>query len=251
VLSRAWLGLCLAELGGFAEGIACGEEAVRIAQAIDHPYSLCTAYCGIGGLYLRKGDLPEAIRVLERGLGLCRTWNFLVLWPTAASELGYAYALSGRLPEAIALLEQVVMHPTYGERTAYHLLFRLWLGEAYLLAGRLEDAIEFAGHVLEPSGTHKQWGGHQAWAFRLFGEIAVHRHPPDVKTAEASYRRALALAEELGLRPLVAHCHLGLGSLYSRSRAREQARAELSAAIALFRILEMPFWLTRAMAALA
>jgi tetratricopeptide (TPR) repeat protein len=115
----------------------------------------------------------------------------------------------------------------------------------------MEDAIEFAGHALEPSRNHKEWGGHQAWAFRLFGEIAAHRNPPDVKTAEASYRRALALAEELGLRPLVAHCHLGLGSLYSRSGGREQARAELSAAIALFRILEMPFWLTRAMAALA
>jgi tetratricopeptide (TPR) repeat protein len=94
-------------------------------------------------------------------------------------------------------------------------------------------------------------GGHQAWAFRLFGEIAAHRNPPDIETAEDSYRRALALAEELGLRPLMAHCHLGLGSLYSRSGDREQARAELSAAIALFRILEMPFWLARAMAALA
>jgi class 3 adenylate cyclase/tetratricopeptide (TPR) repeat protein len=251
VLSCAWLGLCLAELGEFGEGIARGEEAVWIAQVVDHPYSLCTAYCGTGGLYLRKGDLPEAIRALERGLGLCRTWNFLVLLPTTASQLGYAYALSGQLPEAIALLEQVVIHSTYVEPMAYHSLFRLWLGEAYLLAGRMEDAIEFAGHALEPFRNQKERGSHQAWAFRLFGEIAAHRNPPDIETAEDSYRKALTLAEALGMRPLQAHCHHGLGTLYAKIDRCEPARAELSAAIDLYRSMGMTFWLPQAEAALA
>ena len=68
--------------------------------------------------------------------------------------------------------------------------------------------------------------------------------------AEAHYRQALALAEELGMRPLLAHCHLGLGTLYAKIGQREQARAELSTAIDLYRAMEMTFWLPQAEAAL-
>jgi Flp pilus assembly protein TadD len=70
-------------------------------------------------------------------------------------------------------------------------------------------------------------------------------------SAATHYRQALALAEALGMRPLVAHCHLGLGSLYARSGQREQARAALAAAIDLDRAMDIPFWLTRAEAVLA
>ncbi len=69
--------------------------------------------------------------------------------------------------------------------------------------------------------------------------------------AEAHYRQALALAEELGMRPLLAHCHLGLGTLYAKIGRREQARAELSTAIELYRAMDMTFWLPQAEAALA
>ena len=92
------MALCLAELGEFSEGITRGEEAVRMAQAIDHPYSLVSAYCGIGGLYLCKGDLSRAISALERSLGLCQTWDFPVLFPITATHLGYAYALVDAIP---------------------------------------------------------------------------------------------------------------------------------------------------------
>ena len=53
------------------------------------------------------------------------------------------------------------------------------------------------------------------------------------------------------MRPLVAHCHLGLGSLYATIGQREQARAALSAAIALYRAMDMTFWLPQAEASLA
>jgi hypothetical protein len=85
----------------------------------------------------------------------------------------------------------------------------------------------------------------------LLGEIARHRDPPDVTSAEASYQQALALAKELGMRPLQAHCHRGLGTLYATIGQREHARAELSAAIVLYRAMDMTFWLPQTEAALA
>ena len=73
VMSRTWLVSCLADLGAFDEGTARGEEAVRMAEAGDHPFSLTQAYFALGSLYLRKGDLPKAIPVLERGLDCVRS----------------------------------------------------------------------------------------------------------------------------------------------------------------------------------
>jgi sugar phosphate isomerase/epimerase len=89
------------------------------------------------------------------------------------------------------------------------------------------------------------------YALRLLGEIAAHRDPPDVDEAAAHYRQALTLAEELGMRPLQAHCHRGLGALYAKTGWQEQARAELSTAIELYRAMDMTIWLPQAEAALA
>jgi tetratricopeptide (TPR) repeat protein len=124
------------------------------------------------------------------------------------------------------------------------------LGEAHLCADRLEEARTFATRALEHARTY-QARGHEAYALRLLGNIATHREPPQVEEADASYHQALALAEALGMRPLVAHCHRGLGTLDRKLGRTEQARAALSTAVALYRAMEMTFWLPQAEAALA
>jgi len=127
---------------------------------------------------------------------------------------------------------------------------RLALGEAQLLAGRLEEAHALAEHTLALTRTH-QGRGKEAYALRLLGEIAARREPPDVDQAIAHYHQALALAEALGMRPLQAHCHRGLGTLYATTGQLEQARVALAAAIEMYRGMEMTFWLPQAEAALA
>src|SRR5262249_56960414 len=126
----------------------------------------------------------------------------------------------------------------------------LALGEAQMLAGRPEEAHALAEQAL--GITHeRQERGHEAYALRLLGEIAAHRAPPDVDEATAYYRQALALAEELGMRPLLAHCHRGLGTLYAATGQREQVRTELSTAIEMYQSMDMTFWLPETQAALA
>jgi tetratricopeptide (TPR) repeat protein len=125
-----------------------------------------------------------------------------------------------------------------------------WLSEAYLLAGRLDEAGTQAQRALEFSRAHQE-RSHEAYALRLLGEIAAQHTPPEAEQAEAHYKQALALAEELGMRPLAAHCHRGLGTLYSRVGRAQQARTALSIAIELYRAMEMTFWLPQAEAALA
>ncbi len=250
VNSRSWFVRCLAELGAFPEGVAHGEEAIRIAEAVDHPHSLILAYLGVGFLALRQRDLSRAIPVLERCLDLCRVYNILLWFPEAAAALGYTYVLSGRVAEALPLLEQADQRDAAMGTMGGRSLRVSYASEAYLLAGRMEEALQLAERALDLSRDHKE-RGYQAWALRLLGEIAAHQAPPEIEPAAQHYRQARALADELGMRPLVAHCHLGLGTLHSRIGRGEQARPDLAAAIALYRAMEMTFWLPQAEAVLA
>jgi predicted ATPase/class 3 adenylate cyclase len=249
VVSRAYLAWCLADVGAFAEGIARAEEGVGIAEAVEHPYSGVVASTGVGQLRLAKGDFPQAIPVLERGLRVCQDAHIMNLFPWVVSSLGHAYAMAGRLDEALPLLEQAVEQAASTRTIAYHAMAMVWLGEAYLLAERLEEASQLAQRALELCRARKE-RAHEAWAVRLLGEIAAHQASPEAEPAEHHYRQALALAAELGMRPLQAHCHLGLGTLYARIGQRQQAHAELTTAIALYRAMDMIFWLPQAEAAL-
>src|SRR4030095_7307870 len=97
------------------------------------------------------------------------------------------------------------------------------MGEACLLADRLNDAVAFADRALTFARERGQ-RGYETYALRLLGEIAAHPDSSDGEAAEGYYRQAMALADELGMRPLIAHCHLGLGKLYRRTGKREQAQ---------------------------
>jgi tetratricopeptide (TPR) repeat protein len=119
---------------------------------------------------------------------------------------------------------------------------RIHLAEAYRLAGRFEEAETTA---VEALGLTREGGirGSEAYALRVLAELAARASPPTLEAAGARYHEALALATELGMRPLVAHCHLGLGKLYRRTGEREQAREHLATATTLYREMAMGLWL--------
>jgi tetratricopeptide (TPR) repeat protein len=231
----------------FTEGLAHGEEGLRIAEAVDHPNSLILACQGIGRVYLRKGELHQALPWLERGLEVSRVWDIPLFFSIFSWILGYAYVLSGRVSDALPLLEQSVSTEAMENMSG---TVRVWLSEAYLRLGRLDEALAVAMRGLEFCRAHAQHG-EQAWALRLLGEIHAHRHPPQAEPAEAAYREALALADTLGMRPLQAHCHHGLGMLHGTLGQQEAARREISTAIEMYRTMDMTFWLPQAEAALA
>jgi tetratricopeptide (TPR) repeat protein len=161
-----------------------------------------------------------------------------------------AYTLSGRVADAVPLLTQAMEQATAMDRSEFQTLCGLFLGEAQALAGHLEEAHALAERTLALA-RERQERGHQAYVLRLLGDIAARRDPLEVAPTEAYYQQALAVAEELGMRPLVAHCHLGLGRLYGQTGRIEQAHAALTASIDLYRAMEMTFWLPQAEAALA
>jgi tetratricopeptide (TPR) repeat protein len=177
VQARSFLAGCLAALGAFAEGVRYAEEAVQIAEAVDHPYSLIDAYCRLGHLYRSQGEVEKALPAYERSHALSRDANIPVLHINTTFGLGAAYTLSGRVDEAIPLLEQAVEQAMSTPLLPLHAQRLAALSEAYMLAGRRDDAMQQAQHALELAREHQEWGAH-AGALRLLGDIAARRDPP-------------------------------------------------------------------------
>jgi tetratricopeptide (TPR) repeat protein len=248
--SRAWLSRCHAELGAFTAGLAIAEEGLRIAETVNNPFSLVEVCQGVSTVSLRQGDVQRAIPVLELAMGLCQDWDIPLLVPGTAAALGLAYALEGRIDAGLALVEHGVEQLVAKGRPR-HLAFAVTcLSEAYLLAGRLEEARWRAEQAVDMALQYQQ-RGQQAWALWLLGESTARQASPEAEPAAGHYRQALTLAEELGMRPLQAHCHRSLGTLYAALGQQEPARRELSTAIERYRTMAMTFWLPQAEAALA
>ena len=219
IQSRAWLARTLSALGAFAEGRRHGEEALRLATLAGRGPTPIIAHGCLGHLYLAQGDLEHAIRVFEQGLALCRASGNRNWLRAIAAGLGYAYALQGRLAEGRALLEEAISEGIRTGALRGHAHRVAWLSEVCRLAGRGEEAWQHARQALDLARQHKE-RGNEALALHQLGVVQAHADPPDAAQAEAHYQQALALAEELGMRPLVAHCHLGLGRLYGQTGQR-------------------------------
>ncbi len=246
VVARAHLMCCLAELGEFAEGAKRGVEGNRIAEEVYDPHGLVNAEFGAATIRIIKGEFAEAIPGLEHGLGLCQSSNLLLMSPRVSAALGYAYARSGRISEALPLLERAVEQADSLRLTNMQSTFLAWLGETCSMAGRPEDALRLA-ETAHTRALDQKEHGHEAHALRLLGKLLARREPPDLDKSRDCYGRALALAAELGMRPLVARCHLALGRLDRQAGERASGVRHLDLAVTLLHEMDMRVWLDEAL----
>jgi tetratricopeptide (TPR) repeat protein len=241
ILPRTLLVWGLAELGEFAQAQPVLEDGLRIAETINHPYSQTFLSLGEGILRLREGDLPKAVSALERSLALCRHWKLAALFDVIAGYLGAAYTRAGRPTEAIPVLEEALA----GEHRHWLEPFPSQaLAEAYLRTGRREDARHQADRALELAQQRGQ-RGHEAWIRWTLGEIVAQVRVADGPSAEEHYRHALGLATELVMRPLAAHCQLGLAGWHRATGDRVKAEEHLAAARGLYREMGATLWLAQ------
>jgi class 3 adenylate cyclase/tetratricopeptide (TPR) repeat protein len=245
VVSRAFLARALAELGEFDEGRHHGQEAVRLAEAVDHPFSLIWACLNLGRLESLRGEFSRARIAIERAVALSQEWNITYLTPIALAALGHAYAGSGRVEEGVFWLQKALAGYASAGIGYLHSMSTVQLGEAHLLAGRVDEAWDLGTRAV---ALARELGerGHEAWAHHLLGETESLRGCPDVAAAEAHYAASRALASELDMRPLVAQCRFGLGQLHGRAGDRRAAVEHLTAAMSLFRAMGIRFSLEKA-----
>jgi transcriptional regulator with AAA-type ATPase domain/tetratricopeptide (TPR) repeat protein len=239
---RYWLVLSLVELGRLSEAARYAAEGLRLVERTDHAFSIGLAHWSVSKLHLLEGDWVQARSGLEHRMAALRNRNItLGLSRTVAasawvlSQIGEGDEALTRLREGTQLLEREAAKGTADRPAeAYHALSR-----SALLLGRLDEARDLADHAVESSPSHHGLAAH-AWL--LLGDIATHPDHLDAEAGDVRYRQALALAAPRSMRPLVAHCHLGLGKLYRRTGKRDQAHDHLATATTMYGEMHMPFW---------
>ncbi len=244
VICRNWLVQSLAQLGAFDKGFEIASEGLRIGEEVGHPYSLAYMLCSLGFLWLLKGELNKANEEFRRCQKLCQDSNIRVLVPQINAYWGFARALSGNVTEALPMLETAAQQAASIGRTGGQSLRVSWQGECYLLSGRIAEAQALANQALELAGRHMEQG-HGAWALKLLGDSGLSQVPQPSRDSESSYVRALTIARDLGMQPLQAHCHFGLGRLYCKMHRPREADAEFNQAKELYQAMGMNFWLPK------
>ena len=250
---KAWLIRSLAQIGNFSETRQYGEEAIQTATERDYPLSIVFAYYAVGVVALIKGEFDQAIAALERSLSVCEAVEIPVQRPLVVSCLAAAYAFVGRFDETLRLLERTTDRNAWltgagSRQLPFGKAMRMvWEVEAFMLTDQRTEAEALARRVLEVSRESKDRGS-EAWLSCLLGDVLARENSMQ---AEASYREALSLAQDLEMRPLQAHCYLGLGQIHAHSKKDSLAQSELHAATELYRTMAMFFWVAKADLALA
>jgi class 3 adenylate cyclase/tetratricopeptide (TPR) repeat protein len=244
VSTCAWLGFTLADLGEFDGAETWADRARAEAEARRHPYSEAIALTLSGQVSALRGQLERAVAPLARALAICRESNLTVWQAIPAVLLGQCLVTLDRKEEGLSLLEEGVrLSDEVGVR-AYLARWVTLLGEGFLTVGDVRRAGEIGERALELARTHDE-RGHEAAARRLLADVAAAQEPPLLSTAVEHYTAAIARAEELALRPLLARSHLGLGQLHRRAGRALEAEAHLANALVLFSELGMRAWLDR------
>ncbi len=238
---RSHLAWTLAELGDFEAAHNVASEGLRVADASHHAYSLCHACLGLGGVRVRVGEFEAAITILARGLDVSE--QVPLLRPPIAADLGVALARCGRIAEGLAQVDAAVEGATTMGRMSRLPLLLVKCGEIHLLAGEPAEAMRLATMALSLSTEQKE-RGNEVYARQLLGEIHATEAPAS-ESAQRCFLDALKLADELGMRPLAAHCHAGLARLLIRAVEPEKARQHRATAATMYREMAMRFWLVQ------
>jgi class 3 adenylate cyclase len=243
-VDTAWLAWALSDIGDFAEASRVAAEGLQGADHTHQPGIQAAASWAVGRVGIAQGEFARAVPVLERGLEIARSMQVLIWAPALAGSLGVAYARVGRLYEALPLVQGAARHWSTPAMVAGRAFSLLALGGVHLLAGRGDDALAAAREGLAGAMERKE-RGNEAAARLLLGDITAQTDPGAPAGAEMHYHQALALATELGMRPLVAHCHAGLARLYGRSARLADAEEHRQVATRMYREMGMTHFLDR------
>jgi tetratricopeptide (TPR) repeat protein len=249
IQARGLLAWGLAELGEFDEAEAWGQQGIEIAKKARNVFSSSWIYATLALAYLRRGKPDTAIESLHQALALIRDAHVQAFVSFTGGSMGQAHLLMGRVGQALQILEEAVRPQNLDVSVVPPIYPKIVLAEAYALEGQIERAIETVEEALSTSRrTGEQ--GFGAWALFVRAKIHSNYGAELMERAVESYRQAINQAKELQMRPLLAHCHLGLGQLFLAEGRKEEARTEIQAAVDLYRSMGMSFWLPQAEAAL-
>jgi tetratricopeptide (TPR) repeat protein len=242
VYDRGWLVRSLAEMGRFREAAEPASMARDIAERLQDPNAISLACHAASSLYNWMGQWEMARSESEHGIEVLRDAGYVTtlshltaLSSWAHARLGRPEAALRRAREAEALSDAAAAHARFANNSWNY----FWLCRSYVLLGQPQDAERVLERVLEPPSAPAD-----AFASYLRADIATYPHPPQYESSsEEHYRRAIALADDLNMSPLIANCHIGLARLFQQTGRADVANEQLGIATTMCRDLDMEPWL--------
>lgn len=238
---RGLLALGMSELGNFDQIVELREEAFEIAERVEDAFTLSVTNAFLGLAYLRWGKLQSAIPLLEKGYQMCLLSKIQFLHSFTAGALSQAYLLANEPSRAREVLKEAT-GPGILERGVWTVYPVAMLADVHRAAGESALALETASRALALA-DEGQARGFEAWAMWVAARVHADANRPE--EAEKWYRRVLERASALSMKPLLAHCHLGLGRLICSVSGEVKAREHLATAATMYREMDMGLWLSQ------
>jgi DNA-binding SARP family transcriptional activator len=228
---RGWQAVLLAELGRFDDALRLAQEALDRAESVRNLFSIAFARYALARVLLIRGDNDRALALLELGFEDVETYEIGLVRRMYVVWLTLAYAAVGRADAALQMASQ---GPPLWPMT------HVARARALFAAGHIADADAAA---MEALAIARRVGEqtHETAALILLAEIHGRPGAP-LEPARAHCEAALQIAVALGLRAYQVHCHRQLGELFAGAGEDHVAREHLTAALALYREMDMASW---------
>jgi tetratricopeptide (TPR) repeat protein len=238
VFVDAYRAISLAQLGRFDEAEGLAEASVKMAELSRHAYTR-VGVALVALVHLLRGNAERARAILEPSVALARTNAVKFLLPYNLAILGGIATLAGRKDDALAAtaeaLEGVQASGIHSRRC------EVWrLRAAALLASNDPSALGVA-ETARALATEDSALGEEAWTLKTLADVYLARGAAGFDAASDCYRKGLRIAEELQMRPLVAHCHAGLGRIATAIGLVNDAQPHVQLAREMYADMRMAF----------
>jgi tetratricopeptide (TPR) repeat protein len=230
-------------MGNFDDAVRIGREALSLDEVLTKPANELLVTLWLAWCHGLRGEFSAALEFSARAVMLAEQHGSTAMLIPGLSQHGYNLCGLGRGMEGVPFIERGIALGETHRVLYFQSLWLVQLAQAHLWNHESSKAETVALRGMAVAREREE-PPHEAWACYVAGEVALRNG--NLTTTEAYYRDALALSEARGMRPLVAHCHLGLGKLYRSNGQREQAREHLVTATTMYREMGMTYWLEQA-----
>jgi predicted ATPase len=224
---RRYLAWTLWYLGYPDQALQQSREAITLAQAWAHPYSLAWALFYAGILHCLRREAQAAQEWAEATIAMAREHEFRGLLARGTRLRGWALAARGQRAEGVAQMHQGLTAFQAAGEAGLQPLFRALLAEMYERVGQATAGLSTLDEELAQAHTRgSRW--YEAELHRLKGELLLARSAGHHAEAQACFHQAFDVARSQQTKSLELRAAMSLARLWQRQGKRSQARQLLA-----------------------
>jgi len=228
VYALGWASHILWALGYPDQAMKRSQEAIALAQELDHPFSLAFALSvtGVVPHIIMCREVQQVKKYTEALIRLSAEKGFAFYQALGMIYRGFLQTEKGQFEEAIAQMHQGLSFCEAIGTEAYRTFWLNFLAEAYGKEGKAEEGLRVMSEALafvEKTGERML----EAELYRLKGELLLMQGEAEVKV-EACFRKAIEIASRQSVKSWELRAVISLSRLLQKQGKKEEARKLLA-----------------------